>query len=72
MSRLARRGVAAQELRAQAALMMQWFRISLRNGWLARPDGSLWNTINDERPVQLSGDQSLPKAGSFTVSARPH
>ena len=60
MSRLARRGVDAQELRAQGALMMQWFRISLRNGWLARPGGKLWGTINEKRPVQLSGDRRLP------------
>ncbi len=60
MSRLARRGVDAQELRAQAALMMQWFRISLRNGWLAQPDGTLWHQINEQRPVQLSGDRRLP------------
>lgn len=59
MSRLARRGVDAQELRAQGALMMQWFRISLRNGWLARPDGTLWSTINEQRPVQLSGERQL-------------
>ena len=60
MSRLARRGVQAQELRAQAALMMQWFRISLRHGWLARPDGGRWATINENMPIQLSGDQRMP------------
>jgi hypothetical protein len=60
MSRLARRGVDAQELRAQGALMMQWFRISLRNGWLARPDGTLWHKLNEKSPVQLSGNRRRP------------
>lgn len=63
MSRLARRGVPAQELRAQGALMMQWLRISLRNGWLARPDGSRWTTLNDSIPMQLSGVKRLPGGG---------
>ena len=56
-ARLARRGVDAQELRAQGALMMQWFRISLRNAWLARPDGTLWHKLNQKPPVQLSGER---------------
>ena len=59
MSRLARRGVAAQELRSQAALMLQWFRVDLRQGWLARPDGTLWPTINEAGIVQLSGPRRL-------------
>lgn len=60
MSRLSRSGIAAQELRTQAALMLQWFRIDLRQGWLARPDGTLWPTINDAQVVQLSGPRRLP------------
>jgi hypothetical protein len=33
-SRLKRRGIAAQQLRSDAALVIEWFRLCLRHGWL--------------------------------------
>jgi hypothetical protein len=33
-SRLKRRGIAAQQLRSDAALLIEWFRLCLRHGWL--------------------------------------
>lgn len=45
---LRRKGVPAQRLRAEAALFLDWFRISLRHGFL----GS-WRTINDNEPTNL-------------------
>jgi hypothetical protein len=33
-SRLKRRGLGAQQLRSDAALVIEWFRLCLRHGWL--------------------------------------
>jgi hypothetical protein len=33
-SRLKRRGLAAQQLRSDAALLIEWFKLCLRHGWL--------------------------------------
>lgn len=47
--RLKRPGVSPQRLRGQAALVIDWFRILLRHGWL----GS-WRTQNPNQPVGVS------------------
>jgi hypothetical protein len=52
--RLKRPGLSAQRLRAQAALLLEWFRLCLRNGWL----GS-WKRRNDSKPVAVSDNGGL-------------
>jgi hypothetical protein len=47
---LRRRGVEAQDLRAQAALFLDWFRICLRHGFL----GS-WRTRNQQSAAVITG-----------------
>jgi hypothetical protein len=47
---LRRKGVPAQRLRAQAAVFLDWFRISLRHGFL----GS-WRTRNMKSPAVITG-----------------
>ncbi len=48
-----RRGLAWQELRAQAALLVEWLRISWREGWL----GSARRNKKGEARNALSGEK---------------
>lgn len=49
-SKIKRRSVVpAQQLRAEAALFIDWLRLSLRHGWI----GS-WNKINENAPVAVN------------------
>jgi hypothetical protein len=52
-SRLKRRGIGAQQLRSDAALVIEWFRLCLRHGWLGsarrREPGELRMTSGIER-----------------------
>jgi hypothetical protein len=48
-SRIKRRGVPAQELRAQAVMALEWFRVCLRHGWLGshrRQNGDTIRTVS--------------------------
>jgi hypothetical protein len=51
-SRLKRRGIGAQRLRSDAALVIEWFRLCLRHGWLGsarrRQPGELKRTSGTE------------------------
>lgn len=47
--RLKRLGVRPQQLRGEAALLIDWFRVMLRHGWL----GS-WKTQNENEPVVVT------------------
>jgi hypothetical protein len=47
--RLKRLGVSPQRLRGEAALLIDWFRVLLRRGWI----GS-WKTQNENEPVVLN------------------
>lgn len=53
--RLRRPGVPPQRLRAWASMLLDWFRLNLRHGWL--PDQGLAVTINDAQPLRRSGCQ---------------
>lgn len=46
--------VPAQQLRAEAALLIDWLRLSLRHGWI----GS-WSKINKNTPVVVGDDGRL-------------
>lgn len=48
-SRLKRLGVSPQRLRANAALLIDWFRVCLRHGWLGD-----WPTQNPHGPMPVS------------------
>jgi hypothetical protein len=53
-SRLKRRGIPAQELRSGAALVIEWFRICLRNGWLGSH-----RRRNGGDPIPTDGHEAL-------------
>ena len=53
LGRLCRSGIEAHRLRACAALLLNWFRISLRQGWLDPVE--LTVSRNTSEPVRLSG-----------------
>jgi hypothetical protein len=52
---LARPGVPPQRLRASVGLLLDWFRLSLRQGWLEPVE--LIVRPNDSEPERLSGRQ---------------
>ena len=52
---LYRPGVQAQELRAQAALLLLWLKLCLRNGWLAPLTTEV--DVNTNKPARLSALQ---------------
>jgi hypothetical protein len=53
--RLRRSGVPAQRLRAAASLVLDWFRVDLRHGWLEPV--ALDVALNVAAPTRLSGRQ---------------
>jgi hypothetical protein len=52
LGRLRRTGIDAQRLRSAAALLLNWFQVSLRQGWLDPRELDV--TLNDSVPVRLA------------------
>lgn len=63
--RLRRRGVPPQRLRAWAAVLLDWFRLNLRHGWL--PAIALPVSVAPTAPERLSGEQDR-RSGEVLVA----
>jgi hypothetical protein len=69
-----RPGLAAQRLRMWSALLLDWWKVNLRHGWVE--SRGLEVTINDSRLVRLAGVQDrrsgrivTPGSGSARLAA---
>jgi hypothetical protein len=65
-SRLKRTGVAPHRLRVQAALLLEWFRLCRRNGWL----GS-WKRRNAAQPTKVVDNGGLARLLADRLKSKP-